>query len=174
MAVSNNMSLVYNWFIQHGYSPTLAAGFAANFSVETGGGEDINPDITSSNGAYGIAQWLDESRQANFKNFMDKHGYDSNDIYAQLEFVDWELHNTESQALEDISNSDLSSAESAAAAIADYYERCQGQGMTLRQQVAGEIYSNLYGGEDTDTNATGNASGGTDTEDYTSYLPDDM
>lgn len=174
MAVSNNMALVYNWFIQHGYSPTLAAGFAANFSVETGGGEDINPDITSSNGAYGIAQWLDESRQANFKNFIDEHGYDSNDIYAQLEFVDWELHNTESQALEDISNSDLSSAESAAAAIADYYERCQGQGMTLRQQVAGEIYSNLYGGEDTDTNATGNASGGTDTEDYTSYLPDDM
>ena len=174
MAVSNNMALVYNWFIQHGYSPTLAAGFAANFSVETGGGEDINPDITSSNGAYGIAQWLDESRQTNFKNFMDEHRYDSNDIYAQLEFVDWELHNTESQALEDISNSDLSSAESAAAAIADYYERCQGQGMTLRQQVAGEIYSNLYGGEDTDTNATGNASGGTDTEDYTSYLPDDM
>lgn len=174
MAVSNNMALVYNWFIQHGYSPTLAAGFAANFSVETGGGEDINPDITSSNGAYGIAQWLDESRQTNFKNFMDEHGYDSNDIYAQLEFVDWELHNTESQALEDISNSDLSSAESASAAIADYYERCQGQGMTLRQQVAGEIYSNLYGGEDTDTNATGNASGGTDTEDYTSYLPDDM
>lgn len=174
MAVSNNMALVYNWFIQHGYSPTLAAGFAANFSVETGGGEEINPDITSSNGAYGIAQWLDESRQTNFKNFMDEHGYDSNDIYAQLEFVDWELHNTESQALEDISNSDLSSAESAAAAIADYYERCQGQGMTLRQQVAGEIYSNLYGGEDTDTNATGNASGGTDTEDYTSYLPDDM
>ena len=177
MAVSNNMALVYNWFIQHGYSPTLAAGFAANFSVETGGGEDINPDITSSNGAYGIAQWLDESRQTNFKNFMDEHGYDSNDIYAQLEFVDWELHNTESQALSDISNSDLSSAESAAAAIADYYERCQGQGMSLRQQVAGEVYSNLYGGESYDASATGSSessSGGTDTEDYTSYLPDDM
>lgn len=177
MAVSNNMSLVYNWFIQHGYSPTLAAGFAANFAVETGGGEDINPDITSPNGAYGIAQWLDESRQTNFRNFMDEHGYDSNDIYAQLEFVDWELHNTESQALEEISNSDLSSAESAAAAIADYYERCQGQALDLRQQVAGEVYSNLYGGESYDASATGSSdssSGGTDTEDYTSYLPDDM
>lgn len=177
MAVSNNMSLVYNWFIQHGYSPTLAAGFAANFAVETGGGEDINPDITSPNGAYGIAQWLDESRQTNFRNFMDEHGYDSNDIYAQLEFVDWELHNTESQALEDISNSDLSSAESASAAIADYYERCQGQALDLRQQVAGEVYSNLYGGESYDASATGSSdssSGGTDTEDYTSYLPDDM
>lgn len=177
MAVSNNMSLVYNWFIQHGYSPTLAAGFAANFAVETGGGEDINPDITSPNGAYGIAQWLDESRQTNFRNFMDEHGYDSNDIYAQLEFVDWELHNTESQALEEISNSDLSSAESAAATIADYYERCQGQALDLRQQVAGEVYSNLYGGESYDASATGSSdssSGGTDTEDYTSYLPDDM
>lgn len=177
MAVSNNMSLVYNWFIQHGYSPTLAAGFAANFAVETGGGEDINPDITSPNGAYGIAQWLDESRQTNFRNFMDEHGYDSNDIYAQLEFVGWELHNTESQALEEISNSDLSSAESAAAAIADYYERCQGQALDLRQQVAGEVYSNLYGGESYDASATGSSdssSGGTDTEDYTSYLPDDM
>lgn len=177
MAVSNNMSLVYNWFIQHGYSPTLAAGFAANFAVETGGGEDINPDITSPNGAYGIAQWLDESRQTTFRNFMDEHGYDSNDIYAQLEFVDWELHNTESQALEEISNSDLSSAESAAAAIADYYERCQGQALDLRQQVAGEVYSNLYGGESYDASATGSSdssSGGTDTEDYTSYLPDDM
>lgn len=177
MAVSNNMSLVYNWFIQHGYSPTLAAGFAANFAVETGGGEEINPDITSPNGAYGIAQWLDESRQTNFRNFMDEHGYDSNDIYAQLEFVDWELHNTESQALEEISNSDLSSAESAAAAIADYYERCQGQALDLRQQVAGEVYSNLYGGESYDASATGSSdssSGGTDTEDYTSYLPDDM
>ena len=177
MAVSNNMSLVYNWFIQHGYSPTLAAGFAANFAVETGGGEDINPDITSPNGAYGIAQWLDESRQANFRSFMDEHGYDSTDIYAQLEFVDWELHNTESQALEEISNSDLSSAESAAAAIADYYERCQGQALDLRQQVAGEVYSNLYGGESYDASATGSSgssSGGTDTEDYTSYLPDDM
>lgn len=177
MAVSNNMSLVYNWFIQHGYSPTLAAGFAANFAVETGGGEDINPDITSPNGAYGIAQWLDESRQTNFRNFMDEHGYDSNDIYAQLEFVDWELHNTESQALEEISNSDLSSAESATAAIADYYERCQGQALDLRQQVAGEVYSNLYGGESYDASATGSSdssSGGTATEDYTSYLPDDM
>nr|UWG83907.1 MAG: tail lysozyme [Bacteriophage sp.] len=177
MAVSNNMSLVYNWFIQHGYSPTLAAGFAANFAVETGGGEDINPDITSPNGAYGIAQWLDESRQSNFRNFIDEHGYDSTDIYAQLEFVDWELHNTESQALEEISNSDLSSAESAAAAIADYYERCQGQALDLRQQVAGEVYSNLYGGESYDASATGSSessSGGTDTEDYTSYLPDDM
>lgn len=177
MAVSNNMALVYNWFIQHGYSPTLAAGFAANFAVETGGGEDINPDITSPNGAYGIAQWLDESRQANFRNFMDEHGYDSNDIYAQLAFVDWELHNTESQALEEISNSDLSSAESAAAAIADYYERCQGQALDQRQQVAGEVYSNLYGGESYDASATGSSessSGGTDTEDYTSYLPDDM
>lgn len=175
MAVSDNMALVYNWFAQHGYSPTLAAGFAANFAVETGGGEDIYTDATSPNGAYGIAQWLDESRQANFNNFMNKHGYDSNDIYAQLEFVDWELHNTESQALTDISNSDLSSAESAAAAIANYYERCQGQALDLRQQVAGEVFSNLYGGEDTDTNAIGNAGGGgTDTEDYTSYLPDDM
>lgn len=177
MAVSNNMSLSYNWFIQHGYSPTLAAGFAANFAVETGGGEDINPDSTSPNGAYGIAQWLDESRQTNFRNFMDKHGYDYNDIYAQLEFVDWELHNTESQALEEISNSDLSSAESAAAAIANYYERCQGQTLDLRQQVAGEVYSNLYGGESYDASATGSSdssSGGTDTEDYTSYLPDDM
>ena len=108
---------------------------------------------------------------------MDEHGYDSNDIYAQLEFVDWELHNTESQALEEISNSDLSSAESAAAAIADYYERCQGQALDLRQQVAGEVYSNLYGGESYDASATGSSdssSGGTDTEDYTSYLPDDM
>lgn len=177
MAISNNMALVYNWFIQHGYSPTLAAGFAANFAVETGGGEEINPDITSPNGAYGIAQWLDESRQTNFRNFMDEHGYDSNDVYAQLEFVDWELHNTESQALEEISNSDLSSAESAAAAIADYYERCQGQALDLRQQVAGEVYSNLYGGESYDASATGSSdssSGGTDTEDYTSYLPDDM
>lgn len=175
MAVSDNMALVYNWFTQHGYSPTLAAGFAANFAVETGGGEDIYTDATAPNGAYGIAQWLDESRRANFNNFMNEHGYDSNDIYAQLEFVDWELHNTESQALTDISNSDLSSAESAAAAIADYYERCQGQALDQRQQVAGEVYSNLYGGEDTDTNAIGNTSGdGTDTEDYTSYLPDDM
>ena len=174
MAVSENMSLVYNWFLQRGYSPTLAAGFAANFAVETGGGEDIIADIYNStgNGAYGIAQWLDPSRQQAFNDYMNESGLDGRDIYNQLSFVDYELHNQYAGALESIQNSDLSTPELAAAAIAKYYEQCEEESYAPRQAVAGEIFSTLHDGSSYDPSSTGG--GQQEDVDYTSYLPEDL
>lgn len=174
MAVSENMSLVYNWFLQRGYSPTLAAGFAANFAVETGGGEDIIADIYNStgNGAYGIAQWLDPSRQQAFNDYMNANGLDGRDIYNQLSFVDYELHNQYAGALEAIQNSDLSTPELAAAAIAKYYEQCEESSYEPRQAVAGEIFSTLHDGSSYDPSSTGEDQ--QEAVDYTSYLPEDL
>lgn len=174
MAVSENMSLVYNWFLQRGYSPTLAAGFAANFAVETGGGEDIIADIYNStgNGAYGIAQWLDPSRQQAFNDYMNENGLDGRDIYNQLSFVDYELHNQYAGALESIQNSDLSTPELAAAAIAKYYEQCEEESYAPRQAVAGEIFSTLHDGSSYDQSSTGGDQ--QEAVDYTSYLPEDL
>ncbi|AXB82002.1 phage tail tip lysozyme [Megasphaera hexanoica] len=178
MAISDNMSLVYNWYLQQGYSPTFSAGMAGNFAIETGGGEDIDPTKWSDDGtSFGIGQWKDE-RLKQLQKFADDGGYDINDIYTQLAFSDWELHNTEQEALKNIESSDLSSASGAAKAIASYYERCAPQYEDIRMAPAEDVFTSLYDGSDFDPYAVGGASAspatGTDTTDYTAELPDDM
>ena len=176
MAVSANMQYVYNRFIAKGYSPTLAAGLAANFAVETGGGDDIIPTaVNPDNGAFGIANWLDEGRQNAFYSYMENNGLDANDLDNQIDYVDYELHNSSMGYLNNIQNSDLSTPEAAANAVATYYEGSGDQAINLRMQRAADIYSMLYDGSNYDPSSVGDTtSGGTDTTDYTQYLPDDM
>jgi hypothetical protein len=76
-----------------GWSEAQARGILANVQAESGG----RADAVGDNGhAYGLGQWH-EDRQAMFKKLfgIDIH---KSDASQQLQFMNWELHNTERRA----------------------------------------------------------------------------
>lgn len=52
----NNVQIAYSFFVANGFSPTQSAGIVGNLMEESG--PSLNPAITNSIGAHGIAQWL--------------------------------------------------------------------------------------------------------------------
>lgn len=87
------MSDPLGYFIGQGWSPQAAAGIVGNLYGESG----LNPAAVGDGGkAYGIAQWHPD-RQANFARVMGRSIVGST-VEQQLQFVNWELNNTESKA----------------------------------------------------------------------------
>lgn len=85
---------VYNYFLEKGYSPQAAAGITGNLSVES----NFNTKAIGDKGtAFGIAQWRND-RVTKFQELFGKHVKDAT-LNEQLAFVDWELNNTETNAL---------------------------------------------------------------------------
>lgn len=78
------------FFMSHGWTQEQAAGIVANLDAES----HFKTNVTGDGGqAYGIAQWHPD-RQANFARLFHKDIRDSN-FQEQLEFVQWELLNTD-------------------------------------------------------------------------------
>jgi peptidoglycan hydrolase-like protein with peptidoglycan-binding domain len=109
------------FFISKGWTGTQAAGIVGNLQAESG--VNLKIDAVGDGGqAYGIAQWH-PPRQANFAKVFGKDIRKSS-FKDQLEFVDWELKNTESRA-----GNMLKSAKTpaeAASIVDQYYERSSG------------------------------------------------
>lgn len=103
--------------IQRGIAPEDAAGIAANLYYESAGGKSNAVNPTS--GARGLAQWLG-SRVSDFRRVM---GVDlaSSTAQQQLDFVAWELRNSERGALAAIQ--DASGIDAKTMAAAQRYER---------------------------------------------------
>ena len=171
--------IAYQYFVDRGYAPTVAAGLVGN--LETESSSDLDPNASDGNGAYGIGQWQG-SRLTDLQNFASNGGYDVSDIYTQLAFMDYELHHNESGALQSILDSDVSTPEAAAYAVSNYYERPAWKENPERQTNARDIFDGYFTGDaDTASQGTVTANYGTDTRgsadnaaDLLSNLPDDM
>jgi hypothetical protein len=120
-----------SFFQSKGWSKEQAAGIVGNLQVESG--KNLKTNAVGDNGqAYGIAQWHPK-RQADFQRVMGIPISQSN-FKQQLEFVQWELMNTEKSA-----GNMLKSASTAieAAKAVDYgYERSTHQHLGQRMANA--------------------------------------
>jgi hypothetical protein len=104
------------YFISQGWSHEQAAGIAASIKGES----DFNPQLPGDRGlAYGIAQWHPD-RQANFQKVMGKPIREST-FGEQLQFMQWELTNTEAPAGGRLRGA--KTASEAGAAVSQFYER---------------------------------------------------
>jgi hypothetical protein len=135
------------FFESKGWTKEQAAGIVGNLMVESG-------LVTTAEGdggdAYGIAQWNKKTspdRISNFQKVMGKSLYESN-FQEQLEFVNWELNNSEKAAGDALRAT--SSATDAAAIVDDQYERSAGTMLAQRQANAAALaegdFKNLQGG----------------------------
>lgn len=90
--------------MQRGIPYAAAVGFAGNFSVESGfnpGINEINPTVAGSRGGFGLAQWTGPRRRQ-YEAFAKSQGAAPDDLNAQLDFLAWELQNTEKGAAQAI------------------------------------------------------------------------
>jgi len=131
---SGNAKIALDYFVQQGWSPEQAAGLVANLQTESG--QNLNPAaLNPKEQAYGIAQWRG-SRQQDFAKEMRKPLQGSS-LQDQLEFVQWELNNTESQAGQALKGA--KTAKDAAAIVDHYYERSNGQARQKRMAMAAAL-----------------------------------
>mgnify|MGYP003650058626 CR=1 FL=1 len=108
---------VINFFVGKGLSREQAAGIAGNIQSESG----FDPEAVGDFGeAFGLAQWRD-SRRDNLNSWTEDNGYDVNSFEGQLEFLWWELNNSERNSLTKLKQT--ATPSDAALAIAQFYER---------------------------------------------------
>lgn len=130
------------FFESKGWTKEQAAGIVGNLAVESG----FKTDAVGDNGnAYGIAQWNKKGspeRIDNFQKVMGKSLYGSN-FQEQLEFVNWELNNSEKAAGNRLRQA--TTADEAAAIVDKYYERSSGVHLDRRQANAAAVLAGDYG-----------------------------
>lgn len=104
------------FFRGRGWTAEQAAGIVSNLKRES----NLNPSAVGDGGkAYGIAQWHPD-RQAQFEKVYGKPITESS-LAEQLEFVDWELKNTEARAGNKLKNA--KTAAEAGSIVSQDYER---------------------------------------------------
>ncbi len=118
-----------DFFVGKGWTPEQAAGIVGNLQAESGANMKTNA-IGDGGKAYGIAQWHPD-RQAKFQKLYGKPIQEAG-FKEQLEFVNWELNNTEKKAGDMLRA--VTGASQAAAVVDKYYERSSGA--HLQQRMA--------------------------------------
>jgi hypothetical protein len=110
---------VIKFLVDKGLTESQAAGVAGNLHHESG----INPTVKPGDKgtSFGIAQWHKE-RGERMKSWTKQNGHDSNSLNGQLEYLWWELNNTEKRALSKLKETD--DPKDAAFMFAKYFERC--------------------------------------------------
>jgi Phage tail lysozyme/D-alanyl-D-alanine carboxypeptidase len=94
----------FNYFVGKGMSPAGAAGLVGNFMSESGGNsEQLEPGITNSIGAHGIAQWLG-GRLTSLNQFASSNSEQPDDLATQLDFAWHELNGDYKSVLDQIKN----------------------------------------------------------------------
>lgn len=86
--------------VARGVPQVAAIGLAGNLAVESGLNPGINelaPVVPGSRGGWGLAQWTGPRRRQ-FEDFARNRGVGFDDLNAQLDFLAWELGNTEQRA----------------------------------------------------------------------------
>ena len=113
----SDANTVINFFTSKGLTPEQAAGIAGNIKIES----EFNPTAVGDSGAaFGLAQWRD-SRRDRLETWTEKNGYSADSVDGQLEYLWWELNNTEKNALNKLKQETTPSA--AAISFAKYFER---------------------------------------------------
>lgn len=114
-----------------------AAGIVANLVQES----RLDPNITGDGGkAYGLAQWHAD-RQANFQRVFNKSIHGST-FQEQLQFVNWELNNTEAAAGRALRGA--STADEATRIVSEKYERAGTPMMERRLGNASALMAGDY------------------------------
>lgn len=114
---------VLNGLLQRGMPEHIAYGVAGNMAVESGfnpGINEINPVVPGSRGGYGLNQWTGP-RRVQYEQFAQDRGAPLNDVDAQLDFMFWELENTEKRAADALYAADT--VEDAARVYSDRFLR---------------------------------------------------
>jgi len=119
--VSNTAKTVYDFFISKGFVDFQAAAWVGNLNQES----SLNPTITNSIGAFGLAQWLDYTNPRTGRTdprksrLFAKPNYFS--LEVQLDYIWEELQNTERRAYNLIKAT--TSLQEATLVIRKHYER---------------------------------------------------
>jgi len=93
VAMKGSAKEAFDFFVEKGWTKEQAVGIVANLEAES----NFRTNAVGDGGkAYGIAQWHPD-RQANFYRAYGKDIREAN-FKEQLEFVNWELNNTEKRA----------------------------------------------------------------------------
>ena len=143
------------FFEGKGWTKEQAAGIVGNLVVES----RLKTDAVGDGGkAYGIAQWHAD-RQDKFRQVYGKDIRQSS-FAEQLEFVNWELNNTEKAAGNSLRGA--TTADQAAAIVDKQYERSAGLHLSERVSNANAIMAGDYGKLSTG-GASGYSSGSSDT-----------
>jgi hypothetical protein len=153
---SGSSSEAMSFFQSKGWSKEQSAGIVGNLQTESG--KNLRTDAVGDSGqAYGIAQWHPD-RQRKFQEVMGIPIRQSN-FKQQLEFVQWELTNTEKRAGEMLKAA--SSAIDAAKAIDYGYERSSHQHLGQRMANAVALAKSEGSSTPTTTQSTSTTSGAT-------------
>lgn len=110
---------IYGWLREGGMRPHVAAAFMDSFMAESGMDPGINerrPLIPGSRGGRGLYQLTGPRR----RQYETRYGYDF-DAYSQIQFLFWELENTERRARDRINATNT--REAAVRAITKYFLR---------------------------------------------------
>lgn len=124
------------FFIDKGWSGAQAAGIVGNLQAESGVNLKTNA-VGDGGKAYGIAQWH-PPRQQDFARVFKKDIRKSS-FKEQLEFIHWELNNTEANAGALLRKAET--AREAAIIVDQYYERSSGAHRQKRIQYAQALSS---------------------------------
>ena len=138
---TGSSSEAMQFFQSKGWSKEQSAGIVGNLQAESGANLKTNA-IGDGGKAYGIAQWHPD-RQENFKKVFGKNIREAG-FKEQLEFINWELNNSEKAAGNQLRQT--KSAEEAAAVVDKKYERSSGA--HIRQRIAN---ANKLAGDDSST-----------------------
>ncbi|MBW4972077.1 zeta toxin family protein [Roseovarius mucosus] len=99
---TNRIGYVVGKLLALGYEPHHAIGLTANLMQESGPG--LNTRAVGDGGnAFGMGQW-NGPRRRQYLAFAQRKGRDAGDLDTQIEFLDWELKNTERGAAAKILN----------------------------------------------------------------------
>lgn len=127
---------ITQYLISLGYSKSISSGIAGNLYAES----RFNPLAVGDFGqSFGLAQWH-KSRWDALKIWSAKNNKNIADFKTQLDFIDWELKNTEKNAYSKLIKT--TTPENSAYVFAKYYERPLVINQ-LRMSKAREIYNNL-------------------------------
>lgn len=120
------------FFLSRGYAPEHAAGIVANLISESGLNHTVNTGDQGN--AYGLAQWNikgSPERYSNFEKIFNKSLHEST-FEEQLEYIDWELNNTEKRAMAKLL--ETTNPMDAALVVSEFYERPYGaRGRNIEQ-----------------------------------------
>lgn len=102
--------------MDRGLPQHVAEGFAMNMADESGfdsGINEINPLVKGSRGGFGLYQ-LTGPRRRQYEAYAEAKGVPASDPDAQMDFLMWELDNTEKSAAQDIFSTSTSGEAGAA------------------------------------------------------------
>lgn len=138
---------IYNRYRQHGLSDVEAAGMTGNIGAES----SFSTTVTSGDGygSRGLIQFTGDrlNGEKGLLKFATDRGLDPWDWRTQVDYSVWELHNTESAALQAMREHPDATPAEMAKIIREYYERPDPAVArdNIRAEIAEDTFKGNYG-----------------------------